>query len=109
MLKLKDNVDLKELEKFGFKPHYDSDTGEISYMYLFKYRQGYFEKRFAQYEIRVGRHWFSCEKTGKLFAKRVLKKCNAFKFIMASDWTDYSMFYDTLFDLIQAGLVEKVE
>ena len=29
MLKIKDNVDLKELEKFGFKPKYDEDTGKI--------------------------------------------------------------------------------
>ena len=29
MLKIKDNVDLKELEKFGLKPKYDEDTGEI--------------------------------------------------------------------------------
>lgn len=26
MLKIKDDVDLKELEKFGFKPKYDEDT-----------------------------------------------------------------------------------
>lgn len=29
MLKIKDNVDLKELEKFGFKAKYDEDTGKI--------------------------------------------------------------------------------
>ena len=29
MLKIKDNVDLKELEKFGFKAKYNEDTGEI--------------------------------------------------------------------------------
>lgn len=29
MLKIKDNVDLKELEKFGLKPKYDEDTGKI--------------------------------------------------------------------------------
>ena len=29
MLKIKDNVDLRELEKFGFKPKYDEDTGKI--------------------------------------------------------------------------------
>lgn len=29
MLKIKDDVDLKELEKFGFKPKYDEDTGEV--------------------------------------------------------------------------------
>jgi hypothetical protein len=29
MLKIKDNVDIKELEKFGFKPRYDQYTGEL--------------------------------------------------------------------------------
>ena len=29
MLKIKDDVNLKELEKFGFKPKYDEDTGKI--------------------------------------------------------------------------------
>ena len=29
MLKIKDSVDLKELEKFGFKPKYDENTGRI--------------------------------------------------------------------------------
>jgi hypothetical protein len=29
MLKIRDDVDLKELEKFGFKPKYDEDTGEL--------------------------------------------------------------------------------
>lgn len=29
MLKIKDNVDLKELEKFGFKPKYDEDIKSI--------------------------------------------------------------------------------
>ena len=30
MLKIKDDVDLKELKKFGFKPKYDEDTGKIN-------------------------------------------------------------------------------
>lgn len=29
MLKIRDDVDLKELEKFGFKPKYDENTGKI--------------------------------------------------------------------------------
>ena len=29
MLKIKNSVDLKELEKFGFKPKYDEDTGKV--------------------------------------------------------------------------------
>lgn len=42
MLKIKDNVDLKELEKFGLKPMYalkNSNTGEttIDYLYSMKY------------------------------------------------------------------------
>ena len=30
MLKIKDNVDLKELEKFGFEPRYNEITGKIA-------------------------------------------------------------------------------
>ena len=33
MLKIKDDVDLKELEKFGFKPIYNKDTGKIEEYY----------------------------------------------------------------------------
>ena len=29
MLKIKNNVDLKELEKFGFSPRYSEETGKI--------------------------------------------------------------------------------
>ena len=41
MLKIKDNVDLKELEKFGFKPHYelkDCRTGESYITHYFQTR-----------------------------------------------------------------------
>lgn len=31
-----EKVDLKELEKFGFKPKYDEDTGKI-YKYIYEY------------------------------------------------------------------------
>ncbi len=33
MLRIRDDVDLKELEKFGFKPKYDENTGKI-YKYV---------------------------------------------------------------------------
>ena len=39
MLKIKDKVDLKELEKFGFKPKYDEDTGKLVEMYRIRRRQ----------------------------------------------------------------------
>ena len=33
MLRIKEGIDLKELEKFGFKPKYDEDTGKLVEMY----------------------------------------------------------------------------
>lgn len=44
MLKIRDDVDLKELEKFGFKPKYDEDTGKI-YKYVCEKEIGYQNKR----------------------------------------------------------------
>lgn len=41
MLKIKDEVDLKELEKFGFKPKYDENTGKIRAYEKIKKEQEY--------------------------------------------------------------------
>ena len=38
MLKIKDDVDLKELEKFGFK--FDEDSGKYSYNVILKNKNG---------------------------------------------------------------------
>lgn len=43
MLKIRDDVDLKELEKFGFKPKYNVDTGKIE-KYVCKIKVGYIEE-----------------------------------------------------------------
>ena len=91
MLKIKDSVDLKELEKFGLKLN----------------KNGlYYEKDFlAEYFEEEGNH-------------RVLiytNKRNIVLDIMNNDYTYHSWddelgrIEDTLYDLIQAGLVEKVE
>lgn len=84
MLKIKDNVDLKELEKFGFKAKYNEDTGKIkSYAY---------ENKRIEVANRLIPFW--------------------------RDYNEYSEinreYYDSdivelLYDLIQAGLVEKAE
>lgn len=66
MLKIKDNVDLKELEKFGFKFLYDKE-------------------------------WFN----GKFRINN-----NTRKIRIITNKSPYEI--DTLYDLIQAGLVEKV-
>ena len=75
MLKIKDNVDLKELEKFGFKV----DKYNLWYEYYTKnnYKDAIIintrNKRLGLYQTYNGKS------------------------------------YDVLYDLIQAGLVEKVE
>lgn len=101
MLKIKDNVDLKELEKFGFVPKYSETTGELVEM-----------RRTVQVRNRNYKH------TGATVVKQVTKQPKNF-------WTIFkrsgriepylyllnleTIDYEILYDLIQAGLVEKVE
>lgn len=92
MLKIKDNVDLKELEKFGFKPKYNEDTGKIiAYQKVNKE---------AEYEGLI------------VNIERIKSKIRIFKRTKQC-WiiNKYNEYFDidTLYDLIQAGLVEKVE
>ena len=83
MLKIKDNVDLKELEKFGFeKDEYKEDV-EMVYNY----------EEFRTEEIRIYKN-----KEISIYIDDELYCC-------AID----TEFLEVLFDLIQAGLVEKVE
>lgn len=76
MLKIKDNVDLKELEKFGF-------SNEIT---IIEYRRIYGS---VQVVVDIEDRYIIC--------------------IDFSSWTYIDNALDILFDLIQAGLVEKVE
>ena len=72
MLKIKDNVDLKELEKFGFDLEQTKDKEDLIWGF----------------------------DSGLLFykeSKRIL-----------IPWNNQNFAVDTLYDLIQAGLVEKV-
>ena len=91
MLKIKDNVDLKELEKFGFK--------------LFQ-GASYIKEFDAPMCI-----------TGNMFHTIIIyvKNRNIALRIVNSDYLMHTFnkelggIEDTIFDLIQAGLVEKVE
>lgn len=77
MLKIKDNVDLKELEKFGFK----ENDGEYYYDFM----------EYTPYESSY--------------------LCIDYKREILTGYVIYeniSQMTDLLFDLIQAGLVEKV-
>ena len=84
MLKIKDDVDLKELEKFGFKPQYNEDTGKICrYIKPCEFCFGIIKKDTRRFKIfRTGAKWII-------------------------DPHDLYSSIDTLYDLIQAGLVEK--
>lgn len=109
MLKIKDNVDLKELEKYGFKPRYDVDTGELVEMYRINghYSGGkernritatvtkkqYFEKESSYWK---NKNWWNIF----TYSRKILPR-NSIKL----DVEDY----DILYDLIKADLVEKVE
>ena len=79
MLKIKDNVDLKELEKFWFIKDDFYYTKEINYEY---------------YKVKID--------------IELDRKC----IIIQNDYydSDYACYVpDVIYDLIQAGIVEKVE
>lgn len=94
MLKIKNNVDLKELERFGFKAKYDEDTGKV---------RAYQKKC----EKDVGGLLISITETTSLIRiYRAFKGKNIeWRINKYNDYFDI----DTLYDLIQAGLVEKVK
>lgn len=81
MLKIKDNVDLKELEKYGFEHEYD---------YWYKYIE--------DKEI---------ENENNNFFVTQIQDNRKIHFIFYNDKDLYE--FDTLYDLIKDNLVEKVE
>ena len=79
MLKIKDNVDLKELEKFGFVEH--SIVGQIKYEFVFKIGKQ------EIYNIKIDN-------------KRIIR---------FNQFSVNNELPSIIYDLIQAGLVEKVK
>lgn len=91
MLKIKDNVNLKELEKFGLKPKYNEDTGKIKMFESFRY-QGMLHRTLFQtifYEYKKGIYILddTCTKDSP---------------------RNYRVDTELLYDLIKVGFVEKV-
>lgn len=91
MLKIKDNVDLKELEKFGFEK-------VDSYDYYF-------------WKIIVGGHAAVCilKKSDIFCDKRIFLNYYPASITEEQFNRAFKEYENTLFDIIQAGLVEKVE
>lgn len=88
MLKIKDNVDIKELEKYGFRILINKAIGNY-----------YFKKAYCNDENDSRLFYTICERTSDMFMKRIIY----------IDSTGDSRLDNTLYDLIQDGLVEKVE
>lgn len=94
MLKIKDNVDLKELEKFGFKHHKSDDdaviTSKWGRIYIVGDRcDGYNNSGYYDFHPYL-----------TILENRYIRTYN--------HWDFEKEINDTLFDLIKAGLVEKV-
>ena len=92
MLKIKSDVDIRRLEAYGFKPKFDENTGEII---------AYEKIKKKQEHLGV---------TVKI--EHIKKFIRIFQF-KKYEWriNPYNTYFDvdTLYDLITAGLVEKIE
>ena len=94
MLKIKDDIYLKELEKFGFKPKYDEDTGKI-----IAYEKTNEEKEYIGLTVTI-----ETTKSKIRIFKAFRQKDIEWRINKYNDYFDI----DTLYDLIKADLVEKV-
>ena len=98
MLKIKDNVDLKVLEKYGIYPRYEminKTTGETTL-------DGY-----QTFEAKFSGLFFKKKKT-KLITRIIGFKDKKFCLVLNADKFGVPDM-DLLYDLIKDGLVEKVE
>lgn len=95
MLKIKDNVDLKELEKFGFAYR----------KYYNNYIKLHSEKNYHDFVD----NYIQIEKNGTIKPFVQLLDGHDEKYIDEKQAIIKDELLDTIYDLIQAGLVEKVE
>lgn len=115
MLKIKDDVDMSIfVEKYGFKPEYDINTGELKELYRINgYYWGGNKKERKTTTISKEQN-----KSGK-FNKEGRFKAFWNIFVEDRKFTNFTPSgnyylslddedYEILYDLIQAGLVEKV-
>ena len=91
MLKIKEDIDLKELEKYGLKPKYDEDTGTVKRLESFRYKGILHEVLFQTIFYKYKDSYILDDKC-EYDKKR-----------------DYRVDTDLLYDLIKDGLVEKIE
>lgn len=105
MLKIKDNIDLKELKKYGFILRYSQYDGEVNQI-IQKYGYPFVDKK--------NRPFITFTKRKKYISRIPLwnrKFDYQFKgeFIIPGNSRNKEEFFDTLYDLIKDGLVEKIK
>ena len=111
MLKIKDSIDLKELEKFGFKPKYSEENGQLVEYFFVNNKE-------TSISMFLG---ISIIKKDVVAKKRKLRIRKAFrrdyrgvpllnedKIWVIDNYNYQYTDFDILYDLIQAKLVEKV-
>lgn len=105
MLRIKENVDLKELEKFGFEKVYDKEWNEEKEKYERTDNYYYFK----EISYLVDRETGYAVKSRINVAKkdRIIREGSSY---IKYERELYEKFVeDLLYDLITAGMVEKVE
>lgn len=90
MLKIRDDVNLKELEKFGLKPKYDENTGKIR----------------AYEKIKKEQEYIGLCVTIETIKNRIRIFRKNDKEWRINPFVDY-FDVDTLYDLIKANLIVK--
>ena len=110
MLKIRDDVDLKELEKFGFKPKYDENTGDLKeYFYTNNKETGLpmgcginikKEDKSTKKKILSIRYTFKKDKRGVPLVREN-------KIWLVDNYNYYYTDFDILYDLIKADLIVK--
>jgi hypothetical protein len=111
MLKIRDDLDLKELEKFGFRPKYDEDTGELKgYFYVNNKEMGLLPMRcgidIKKEEKPIKKKFLSIRYTFKRDKRGVpLVKKN--KIWLVDNYNYQYTDFDILYDLIKANLIVK--
>lgn len=111
MLKIRDDLDLKELEKFGFRPKYDEDTGELKgYFYVNNKEMGLLPMRcgidIKKEEKPIKKKFLSIRYTFKR-DKRGVPPVKKNKIWLVDNYNYQYTDFDILYDLIKANLIVK--
>ena len=116
MLKIKDNVDLKELEKYGFvykplaTPKRD-ENGKIITYHKLKKDGTLTKKSYTKYKETFGNYIYTInDECGWYNYEYMIGKNRTIMLFLHTDIPDDNVYdLDIIYDLIKDGLVEKVE